>query len=150
MDIERFTRVFAVTPSRREIARVLSGLAVAGLLGAAARGETEAHKKHKMKKCKPCQKKEHGKCRGPKPDGATCKKTGKCFQGTCVPRPKCQSAGLEGGTCSTPGNDPTCCSGVCVAEDENVCQVGGEGNACLIASDCINPFSCIAYVCREA
>lgn len=145
MDIERFTRAFSATPSRRDIARGLSGLAIAGAVGVAAHGVSEAHKK--KKKCKPCQLRQHGKCRGIKENGTTCKKTGQCDEGTCNPRPKCQAAGTEGGTCPTPGDDPRCCSRVCMPT--NVCQPGVPGAPCFTDADCLT-IHCVAYICREA
>jgi hypothetical protein len=147
MDSDRFdrlARVLAATSTRRAITRSMAGLSLGGAL-LAAHGETEArHKRHKKKKhCKPCQKRHHGKCKGTKPDGATCSGTGKCLAGRCNPRPTCLAVGADC-TAETAGD---CCSGVCLGN--LACQISTEGEPCRENADCLTGRLCVAYVCRQ-
>lgn len=141
MDNERFDRIaraLAASPNRRVVSRAVAGLALGGALVAAESDLTEG----KKKPCKPCRKRINGRCTGKKPDGRPCEGTGKCFNGKCLPKPDCLSAGAD----CTQGNPGVCCSGVCQVNDH--CQAGGVGNFCLAQSDCAFG-TCIAYLCRE-
>jgi hypothetical protein len=146
MDSTQFThlmRALTETPTRRDIARALTGLTLSGALGSAWHDDAEAKKK-KRKKCGPCQTRKKGKCKGAKPDDTTCNGDGKCFAGACIPRPTCLG---YYGECYMSGQ---CCSDVCVGS--LLCLPSNLEQPCHVHSDCSSTptgLQCIAYRCRQ-
>src|SRR5215218_619126 len=106
MDADRFdtlSRSLSDARSRRTMMAALLG----GTLSLVGLAEAEA-----KKKCQPCKKLKHGKCKGKKPDGTACP-GGACQGGSCVAAtvapPPCQGkADFE--DC---GNGMKCSGGVC-------------------------------------
>jgi hypothetical protein len=140
---DRMARLLVATPTRRIVFRALAGLALGGIT-ASLRDDTAAKHRKSHKKCKPCQRKKHGKCKGNMPTGTRCNGDGQCFQGTCVPRPDCAPAG----SICDPGV-LSCCSHLClVLKGSGICGSGGAGLDCLTSDDCTAPLSCVAYRCR--
>jgi hypothetical protein len=139
METERFdrlTRGLAADPSRRDLIRVLAGLALGGA-AAARMADAEA------KKCGPCKKKKKGKCKKKKPNDTPCETTGKCLNGTCNQPPTCQPAFAL--ACFDGGD---CCSGACLGIFPNSnCGQGAQGTPCFTNNDCTSN-SCIGFVCQ--
>jgi hypothetical protein len=128
------TRALATAPSRRDLTRVLTGLALGGGAAAARLADVNA------KKCGPCKKKKHGKCKKKKPDDSPCNGEGKCLNGTCNQPPTC------GGLFQFCFTDDECCSGDCpfnLAE----CRQGAADTPCHNAGDCLSNV-CIGFRCQ--
>jgi hypothetical protein len=146
MDSTQFTylmRAFTVTPTRRDVARALTGLTLSGALASAWRDDGAAKKK-KRKKCGPCQTRRKGRCKGNKPDDAACNGDGRCFAGVCNPRPTCLGFGSS---CQ----EGECCSGTCLAGQ--FCIAGVLDQPCFESSDCLpipEVLQCVAYHCRQS
>lgn len=86
MDDNRFdaaARSLFASTSRRDAARTIVGLALAGSAGTLF-APIDGDAKKKKKPCDPCRIKKKGKCKGPKPDGTPCD-GGSCTGGTCTP-----------------------------------------------------------------
>lgn len=119
-DLPCLLRSLAATPSRRGVARALTGFALAGLLSPLlgftnvnARNRKKKRKnKKKCKNCDFCQTCKQGKCK-PKPEGASCPGDRTCQGGQCL----CPS----GMSYCQNGPRPTCCP---------------TGEACLSGSIC--------------
>jgi hypothetical protein len=148
MDTTQFNhlmRALTLTPTRRDVARALTGLTLSGAIASVWGNDAEAKKK-KRKKCGPCQTKKKGKCKGAKPDDTTCNGDGKCFAGACIPRPTCLASASA---CTQPAAG-ACCSGICSAAHGDLCLFSDPGQPCYTGSDCngapLTP--CIAYRCR--
>jgi hypothetical protein len=139
MDDSRFdalARTFTRVRSRRTVLSTL----LAGTLGLHGIADTTA-----KKRCPPCKKRRHGRCRGKKPDGTVCP-GGRCQGGRCISSVE-QSPTCPAGECSrknpcgpgcvcldTGGGNRRClavgtCSGV------GVCERGTCGSGCT----CVNP-----------
>jgi hypothetical protein len=131
---DRLVRAVAATPTRRRVSQVLAGLVASGVIESARRDEVTA-----KKRCKPCRRRKKGTCKGKKPNDTSCNGEGKCFAGTCIPRPTCVG---NAGNCS---QAVQCCSGFC---DGIECFAGGAGTECYETSDCTIGLSCIGYRCR--
>jgi hypothetical protein len=121
MDATRFDallRSLSSSPSRRDIARLVTGLAF-GAAGAAAVAETEA----KKKKCPACRTRRKGKCKKKKPDGTPCGNACKtCQNGACRPLP-------DGTSC---GED------ACAQCQNGACVVLADGSPCSPGHTCVN------------
>lgn len=143
---DRFTRALTVTTSRRGGVRVLTGLTLAGVLLPRFGLTGVAGKK---KRCDPCQIRKNGKCKGLQPDDTPCRGAGKCFAGTCNPRPACPPYGSP---CSGDTGLADCCSGICrlvqIGATEGTCTFGELGAACISATDCHPRYSCVGYRCQ--
>jgi hypothetical protein len=143
MDPTRFdtlSRTLGRLRSRRGLGRVVGGSALAaalGLLGAADPAAAGC-----AKKCGPCKRCKHGKCK-PKPNDTPCKSDGRCLKGRCNPLPTCTPA-RQGCETANPG---ACCSGVCGGGQSPTCVPGEAGDMCLANSDCISE-QCIGYRCQ--
>ncbi|MFN8590418.1 MAG: hypothetical protein U0031_03070 [Thermomicrobiales bacterium] len=129
MDDNRFdlmTRGLATLPTRRSVA---GGLVALGL-GFVVSPWGDAALAGKQK-CKPCQRKKHGKCRGHKPDGTPCEGDRECCDGKCLEKcgpteqrdpATCGCCVVTGQTCG--GTSVFCCSGLCeieIGSDTGVC-----------------------------
>jgi hypothetical protein len=100
--LDAFSRALAQRPSRRGVLRTLSTLFLAGVL-ATVRGEQAV-----AKKCGPCRKKKHGKCKKNRPNGTPCPNFGTCQNGRCV-LPFCTPQACAADTrCERPGSAVGC------------------------------------------
>lgn len=135
---DRLSRIVGRASTRRTLSRALAGVAFGSGLVALPGAEADA-----KKKCGPCRKKKHGKCKGPKPDNTACNGDGRCLAGTCIAHLNCLGTGIA----CTQGNPGACCSGVCRTDDH--CQNSQDGQTCLIDADCITPSLCVGYQCRQ-
>jgi hypothetical protein len=138
---DRFTRALTLASTRRQVTRGLAGLAFGGAIWSTP---TAARKKKPKKSCGPCRVKKRGKCKGSRPSETPCKGDGRCFAGTCIPKPACLGYASD---CSNAGSGP-CCSGTCLAGI--VCGYGGPESTCLSDLDCeaAQGLSCVAFRCR--
>jgi hypothetical protein len=141
----------AATAERRDAIKGLFGAALGLSLGQVVRQDTEA----KKKKCKPCQKKKKGKCKGSESCGAgrlcvfgTCVTgAGTCpedvsichdppFADTCNGNPNCHcyTKVVAGTRCGTKAS--TC--GACTVSEQ--CASFGVGSTCVVPTvDCDCP-----------
>lgn len=115
--VDRLARTLGATPTRRSVAGILAGLALGGggLLPPDGAGAGK-------RRCKPCQRKQRGKCRGKKPDGAPCRGGRECCGGACkdLCSPTQQRDPATCGCCLRDGQPclpgpEACCSGQCRA-----------------------------------
>jgi hypothetical protein len=124
----RLVRTLGATPTRRSVAQILAWLALGGGL------QPPAGASAGKRRCKPCQRKKHGKCRGKKPDGTPCRGDRECCDGACKTRcapnelrdpATCGCCVRSGEPCPAAG-PAGCCSKRCVGD------VGGGGVACAV------------------
>jgi hypothetical protein len=119
--VDQLARTLGATPTRRSVAGILAGLALGGG-GPHPPGSADAGKR----KCKPCQRKRRGKCRGKKPDGTPCGADRECCDGACkalcapteLRDPVTCGCCLRDGEACVPGPE-ACCSGSCVISTGN-------------------------------
>ena len=113
MDADRFdTLVRALTGaiSRRGLSRRLTALTVTSVLGSVGINAAEGRKR-----CGPCRKKKHGKCKKIRPDSTPCGVCLACQGGQCVNRCGICEDCLNG-SCVPKPNDASCDgSGKCLA-----------------------------------
>jgi hypothetical protein len=148
MDVSRVAHVVRAVPaavSRRHLARGIAGLPLGGILGSLLSDGAMA-KKRGRSPCPPCQRKRkkapvfHPKCQIDSTlNQQSCLGDGKCWEGVCVPRPKCLG---HGSFCV--GTSIGCCSLICT----RVCEAGAFGSNCLESVDCATGLSCVSYQCR--
>jgi len=137
-----------------QLAKILSGpgsrrRALVAFAGSLALLSLVPHDNALAKKpCPPCKKRKQGKCKGKKPDGATCP-GGACKGGRCVPIcqvcPVCHSCNTATGKClpdaalvgQACGTCRTCdATGQClVVGDTTPCD---DGNPCTVNTFCTN------------
>jgi hypothetical protein len=128
---DTLTRSLAAAPSRRGLARVFAGLAVAGPLSAlGGRGSVEAKKKHKHKKCKSPKKKCGAKCVAVQSDPRNCGSCGhECANGeSCISGQCSDSNGCPAGL--------TRCGGSCVDLTTDRANCGRCGHGCADGEAC--------------
>ena len=149
MDADRFdTLIRALTDaiSRRGLSRRLTALTVTGVLGSVGIDGTKARKR-----CGPCRKKKHGKCKKTRPDSTPCgvclacqggqcvNRCGiceECPNGSCVPKP--DDAPCDGsGKCLTGSCNPvpTCLTG---AASVTPCEPPGMPALCCSGHCCVS------------
>jgi hypothetical protein len=142
MDASHFDsllRTFTEQRSRRRLPQALLGFALGTAIGMSSIEEAPA------KKCPPCKKRKHGKCKKKKTDGKACS-GGTCQHGRCVATPPCpQGFTVCNGSCvDTRTDEASCgaCTAVCL--ESQVCQEGScfPRSTCSadITSYCTPPF----------
>jgi hypothetical protein len=170
MDSDRLDALLATltrSPSRRSALRVLVGFGLTGLLGRAESAVTRDRKRRRRNRrrrsrpsCRPncdrricgddgcggscgacavCQTCQAGICIT-QPDNAPCGASGRCFGGTCIPRPTCLAFAE---ICTV---DAECCSNDCGGGTAG-CNMGMDGRPCFTGNDCLSA-QCVGYVCR--
>jgi hypothetical protein len=122
-----------------------------GLRGLVPHGEAQA-----KKRCPPCRKKKHGKCKKKRPDGAPCGTGGQCQGGSCVVStisvaPDYNVCTLDCADAKQQPCGPAGSSCVCVNRGEGVgaCVKPPQGNSCLenaCATGEICGIPCITYL----
>jgi hypothetical protein len=125
--LAKFVRTLGETTGRRAVVGLLRGLAIR--FAALPFVFPAAARKHK---CKPCQRKKRGKCRGRKPDGTPCGRDRECCDGACKSRcavnelrdpVTCDCCARGGEPCPTAG-PVGCCAKMCIGD------VGGGLDIC--------------------
>lgn len=125
------TKTLTEPRSRRDAHRLVSGLAVGGLLALVGVAEGTARKKKKP--CPPCKKRKKGKCKVRLPEGTSCIDTagqdGTCQEGRCVPSPTC-SDGMKNG-------------------NESDVDCGGSCGRCPNSKRCTGANDCASAYCAS-
>jgi hypothetical protein len=119
---DSFTRSLTIAGSRRRILTITLSSAL-GLVFEAS----SVHEAVAKKKCPPCKKRKHGKCKKNKPDGTPCIggtcRNGQCCIPTCATTNACGSDGC-GGSCGTCSGNRVCINGTCFCPPERSCAGG--------------------------
>jgi hypothetical protein len=124
MDAARFDALARSLTDRRS-RRTAFGLTLGGVVVALTSSDLSAkkYKKKCKKKCGPCRKCKHGKCK-PKPNGTPCGAsthggaTIRCCNGAC-PDPGCVPSGETGDSCAI---DADCAAIDCCAQQGTTCE----------------------------
>jgi hypothetical protein len=141
MDADRFDTLSRSLTDLRSRRTALASL-LGGALGLVGLAEADA-----KKKCPPCKKRKHDKCKKKLPDGIGCP-GGTCQNGSCIAAAAaaagdgCTPARICGNGCCPDGQ--TCCSELCTDTISDPRHCGNCATACEAGKICAGGRCCTA------